>query len=130
MPRISRDERSCAFCNEFGQYSEYFDDLANENYKEKKTDPFVDQMAQVLHDASSLDQGDLSKAIKLVDTELKRQLEVGHAHDKLSELHTFLERVQQSEVTYFAMRKAERQERNLQRQETEREDLRKRQRRD
>lgn len=109
MPRISRDERSCAFCIEFGKYSEYFDELAYENWKEKKADPFVAQMAQVLHDASSLDQGDLSKAIRLVDAELKRQLEVGHVHHKLSELNTFLKRVQQAEVTYFAMRKAERQ---------------------
>ena len=110
MPRISRDERSCVFCRKFGEFSEYFDNLACHNFKKDKEDPFVAQMAQVLQDASSLDQAYLSTAINLVDDELKKQIEVTPFHGKLLQLHRFLKRVQQSENDYLNMSKAERQE--------------------
>ena len=110
MPRISRDERSCAFCIEFGQYSEYYEKLAHNNWTKKIVDPFVANMARMLHYASNLDKHWLSHAIVAVNSELNKQNEVGHNHNKLLQLHVFLKRVQQSENDYLNMRKAERQE--------------------
>jgi 5'-3' exonuclease len=68
-------------------------------------------MDKVLHKASHLEPRYISKAITLVDNELKKQLE----HDEkqnLPELHAFLIKVQQSESDYFAMLKTEERERD------------------
>ena len=101
MPRISKDERSCAFSTEFGKFSEYYEKLAHNNWRNKIVDPFVANMPWVLKNASNLDKHWLLHAILVVNEELNKQNEVGHNHNKLLQLHVFLKRVQQSEMTYF-----------------------------
>jgi hypothetical protein len=114
MPRISTDERSCAFLLQFNDYVTYYDKLILDNHAKKvKLDQksFIVQMHKVLDKASYLEPGYISKAITLVDNELKKQLE----HDEkqnLPELHAFLIKVQQSERDYFAMLKTEERERD------------------
>ena len=114
MPRISRDERSCAFLLQFNEYVTYYDELIFANHAKKvKLDQksFIVQIDKVLHKASNLEPGYISKAITLVENELKKQLE-HNDKNKLLELHAFLIKVQQSESDYFAMLKTEERERD------------------
>jgi hypothetical protein len=110
MPRISRDERSCAFLLQFNEYVTHYDELNQDKGKELDQVSFIVQMDKVLHKASHLEPRYISKAITLVDNELKKQLE----HDEkqnLPELYAFLIKVQQSERDYFSMFQTEETER-------------------
>jgi len=111
MPHISRDERSCAFLLQFNEYITYYDNLNQDKRDELDQESFIVQMDKVLYKESHLEPQYISKAIMLVDNELKKQLE----HDEkqnLPELYAFLIKVQQSESDYFAMLKTEERERD------------------
>lgn len=111
MPRISRDERSCAFLQEFNKYVTYYDELNIGQSNELEQDSFIAQMDKVLHQASHLEPGYISKAITLVDSELKKH-KLSKKLAPLLKLHAFLIKVQQSESDYFAMLKTEERERD------------------
>ena len=111
MPRISRDERSCAFLQEFNEYVTYYDELNIEQRNELEQDSFIAQMDKVLYKASHLKPGYISKAITLVDTELKKH-KLFKKLAPLLKLYAFLQRVLKSETDYFDMLKAEERERD------------------
>ena len=111
MPRISRDERSCLFVNEFNEYVTYYDELNIEQSNELDQDSFIVQINKVLNNASHLESGYISKAIRLVGNELKKH-KLFKKLAPLLKLHAFLIKVQQSESDYFAMLKTEASERD------------------
>ena len=111
MPRISRDERSCAFLHEFNEFVKYYDELNIEQSNELEQDPFIAQIDKVLYKASHLEPGYISKAITLVGNELKKH-KLFKKLAPLLKLHAFLIKVQQSESDYFAMLKTEESERD------------------
>ena len=109
MPRISRDERSCAFVQEFMEYVTHYDELHQDN--ELDQDSFIVQMDKVLHKAAHLEPAYLANAITLVDSELKKH-KLFKKLAPLLKLYNFLQRVLQSERDYFAMLKTEERERD------------------
>ena len=111
MPRISRDERSCAFLQEFNEYVTYYDELNIEQRNELEQDSFIAQMDKVLYKAAHLEPRYISQAITLVDGELKKQ-KLFKKLAQLLKLHALLIKVQQSESDYFAMLKTEERERD------------------
>jgi len=68
MPRISRDERSCAFLLQFNEYVTYYDELNQDKRDELDQESFIVQIDKVLHKASNLEPGYIPKAITLVDS--------------------------------------------------------------
>jgi hypothetical protein len=96
---------------QFDEYVTHYDELNHDKRDELDQESFIVQMHKVLYKASHLEPRYISKAITLVDNELKKQLE-HNDKDKLLELHAFLMKVQQSERDYFAMLKTEERERD------------------
>lgn len=111
MPRISRDERSCAFLHEFNEFVTYYDELNIEQSNELDQDSFIVQIDKVLYKAAHLEPRYISQAITLVDGELKKH-KLFKKLAPLLKLHAFLIKVQQSESDYFAMLKTEESERD------------------
>ena len=122
MPRISSEDRGTAFYLKFVEFMDYFEHLGYANWEKKIVDPFPGEVVDALQEASSLDRGSLPKAINLVDKQLKKHLDTRppwwyrwfsgwqRSQNKLMELKTFLQHVQNSERQYFGMRNEEKQE--------------------
>ena len=111
MPRISKDERSCAFLHEFNEFVTYYDELNIEQSNKLDRDSFIVQIGKVLYKAAHLEPRSISQAITLVDGELKKH-KLFKKLAPLLKLHAFLVKVQQSESDYFAMIKTEESERD------------------